>query len=584
MMTRRNFHLARAPTAIFGRSTYDTSPDRRSLFVAPVLWIAEALSTTDVKFSSEPCGNKEDAGSRRETRGRGRPEAGRFRSRTKGRIGPTARVRGSRTGETSTRRSEPLRAAGFVGFISGRGAMGSRGSGEMNNIMMEEDDPMDLGKPMSADEFRDRFDEGRDPGLGFYRHDSVHQLDNLEEVIAQALPRDRGAMERDTEREGMPLETVIPYDFDPMRDTIIIDIPRGYGAASGKTMEIKCHKFKPGAAVAIRFEFTAAGGVARGSAIGSASDSRTMGTTSEAEPAPSTTGTTGTAGTGSDDGDNATAGKSVLASRAKSATRTTTVSQLCTHGNSAFDDVDHTTEELTEFKAEVTLMDELGRLIDGGEDSDGSGDGAGAVSGEPPGGGESAQSGRRSAREDPSADGIWFTDKKVDADRRRDRERGTEGGTERGTEKVDFGGDAAAVAAARGDASTPGTDERSVSETRSESRADMDEMGVPLDDLEGWIVDSPAKKDGLKKKKKKKLTWFFARARVGASSGLERKGTWTRRVCTSTSRRWRRCKNPAAALNRRREGGASTSQPDGTASTVTGGEAASGGGPIRGAG
>ena len=37
--------------------------------------------------------------------------------------------------------------------------MGSRGSGEMNNIMMEEDDPMDLGKPMSADEFHDRFDE-----------------------------------------------------------------------------------------------------------------------------------------------------------------------------------------------------------------------------------------------------------------------------------------------------------------------------------------------------------------------------------------------------------------------------------------
>ena len=80
------------------------------------------------------------------------------------------------------------------------------------------------------------------------------------------------------------------------------------------------------------------------------------------------------------------------------------------------------------------MMDELGRLIDGGEDSDGSGDGAGAVSGEPPGGGESAQSGRRSAREDPSADGIWFTDKKVDADRRRDRERGTEGGTERDRE------------------------------------------------------------------------------------------------------------------------------------------------------
>ena len=387
--------------------------------------------------------------------------------------------------------------------------MGSRGSGEMNNIMMEEDDPMDLGKPMSADEFRDRFDEGRDPGPGFYRHSSVHQLDNLEEVIAQALPRDRGAMERDTEREGMPLETVIPYDFDPMRDTIIIDIPRGYGAASGKTMEIKCHRFKPGAAVAIPVpKFTAAGRVARGSAVGSASDSRTMGTTFEAkpapslgvEPAPSTTGTTGTTGTGSDETDNATAAKSVLASRAKSATRTTTVSQLCAHGNSTSDDVNPTTEEVTLMSAEVTLMDELGRLIDGGGESDGSGDETGAVSGEPPGGCESAQSGRRSAQEVSSADGIWFTDKKVDADRRRD-------------EKVDFRGEAtttAAAAAARDDRSTPGTNERSVSETK----ADMDEMGVPLEDLEGWVVDSPAKKDRLKKKKKKKLTWFF-----GKSSG-----------------------------------------------------------------
>ena len=373
--------------------------------------------------------------------------------------------------------------------------MGSRGSGEMNNIMMEEDDPMDLGKPMSADEFRDRFDEGRDPGPGFYRHSSVHQLDNLEEVIAQALPRDRGAMERDTEREGMPLETVIPYDFDPMRDTIIIDIPRGYGAASGKTMEIKCHRFKPGAAVAIPVpKFTAAGRVARGSAVGSASDSRTMGTTFEAkpapslgvEPAPSTTGTTGTTGTGSDETDNATAAKSVLASRAKSATRTTTVSQLCAHGNSTSDDVNPTTEEVTLMSAEVTLMDELGRLIDGGGESDGSGDETGAVSGEPPGGCESAQSGRRSAQEVSSADGIWFTDKKVDADRRRD-------------EKVDFRGEAttmAAAAAARDDRSTPGTNERSVSETK----ADMDEMGVPLEDLEGWVVDSPAKKDRLKKK------------------------------------------------------------------------------------
>lgn len=121
----------------------------------------------------------------------------------------------------------------------------------MNSDMMVDENPMeDVGKTMPTDEFHDRFDEGRDPGLSFYRHQSTQQFD-LEEVIAQALPRDGSAMDRDTEREGMPLETVIPYDFDPMRDTIIVDIPRGYGAASGKTMEIKCHRFKPGAAVAI---------------------------------------------------------------------------------------------------------------------------------------------------------------------------------------------------------------------------------------------------------------------------------------------------------------------------------------------
>lgn len=121
----------------------------------------------------------------------------------------------------------------------------------MKSDMMVDENPMeDVGKTMPTDEFHDRFDEGRDPGLSFYRHQSTQQFD-LEEVIAQALPRDGSAMDRDTEREGMPLETVIPYDFDPMRDTIIVDIPRGYGAASGKTMEIKCHRFKPGAAVAI---------------------------------------------------------------------------------------------------------------------------------------------------------------------------------------------------------------------------------------------------------------------------------------------------------------------------------------------
>ena len=52
----------------------------------------------------------------------------------------------------------------------------------------------------------------------------------------------------------------------------------------------------------------------------------------------------------------------------------------------------------------------------------------------------------------------------------------------------------------------------------------MDEMGVPLDDLEGWIVDSPAKKDGLKKKKKKKLTWFFGKSSGWGFFGSGKKG------------------------------------------------------------
>ena len=150
----------------------------------------------------------------------------------------------------------------------------------MKSDMMVDENPMeDVGKTMPTDEFHDRFDEGRDPGLSFYRHQSTQQFD-LEEVIAQALPRDGSAMDRDTEREGMPLETVIPYDFDPMRDTIIVDIPRGYGAASGKTMEIKCHRFKPGAAVAIPVpKFTSdaaarAGDLNAGPSTVSGSDSR----------------------------------------------------------------------------------------------------------------------------------------------------------------------------------------------------------------------------------------------------------------------------------------------------------------------
>ena len=47
------------------------------------------------------------------------------------------------------------------------------------------------------------------------------------------------------------VETVIPCDFDPLRDSIVIEIPPGYGASTGKTMEIRCERFKPGAAVAI---------------------------------------------------------------------------------------------------------------------------------------------------------------------------------------------------------------------------------------------------------------------------------------------------------------------------------------------
>ena len=59
----------------------------------------------------------------------------------------------------------------------------------MKSDMMVDENPMeDVGKTMPTDEFHDRFDEGRDPGLSFYRHQSTQQFD-LEEVIAQALPR-----------------------------------------------------------------------------------------------------------------------------------------------------------------------------------------------------------------------------------------------------------------------------------------------------------------------------------------------------------------------------------------------------------
>tara|TARA_B110000483_G_scaffold116176_1_gene140821 strand:+ start:2422 stop:5412 length:2991 start_codon:yes stop_codon:yes gene_type:complete len=351
----------------------------------------------------------------------------------------------------------------------------------MNSDMMVDENPMeDVGKTMPTDEFHDRFDEGRDPGLSFYRHESTQQFD-LEEVIAQALPRDGSAMDRDTEREGMPLETVIPYDFDPMRDTIIVDIPRGYGAASGKTMEIKCHRFKPGAAVAIPVpKFTSdaarAGDLNAGPSTVSGSDSRAS--LSAAEPkqhAPSTSGGESGEIGGSSRADSTGADEDLaakLAARTKSATRTTTVSQI--YAKSFAD------PKAEDFKVEVTLTDEAGHLVAGGEsENDDSGHG-GTVSGDAAGGDGATSPRARGGKEgawDPSVEGIWFTDKKVGADRSGDRGRG--------------------------------------GETLPAKKKSMDEMqmGVPLDDLDVWTADSPAKKD-RKKKKKKSLTWFF-----GNSSG-----------------------------------------------------------------
>ena len=351
----------------------------------------------------------------------------------------------------------------------------------MKSDMMVDENPMeDVGKTMPTDEFHDRFDEGRDPGLSFYRHQSTQQFD-LEEVIAQALPRDGSAMDRDTEREGMPLETVIPYDFDPMRDTIIVDIPRGYGAASGKTMEIKCHRFKPGAAVAIPVpKFTSdaarAGDLNAGPSTVSGSDSRAS--LSAAEPkqhAPSTSGGESGEIGGSSRADSTGADEDLaakLAARTKSATRTTTVSQI--YAKSFAD------PKAEDFKVEVTLTDEAGHLVAGGEsENDDSGHG-GTVSGDAAGGDGATSPRARGGKEgawDPSVEGIWFTDKKVGADRSGDRGRG--------------------------------------GETLPAKKKSMDEMqmGVPLDDLDVWTADSPAKKD-RKKKKKKSLTWFF-----GNSSG-----------------------------------------------------------------
>ena len=83
------------------------------------------------------------------------------------------------------------------------------------------------------------------------------KITNIEEVIAAAFGHDQHGQSPDqheeegTRMEGVMLETVIPYNFDALKDSIVMEIPRGYGKMTGKTMEIQCERFKPGAAVAI---------------------------------------------------------------------------------------------------------------------------------------------------------------------------------------------------------------------------------------------------------------------------------------------------------------------------------------------
>lgn len=88
--------------------------------------------------------------------------------------------------------------------------------------------------------------------LLYYDHDdqTSSRVTNIEEAIAAAFGTS-DYEQASSHREGVRLETVIPYDFNSTKDTILIHIPHGYGASSGKTMEIKCERFKPGAAVAI---------------------------------------------------------------------------------------------------------------------------------------------------------------------------------------------------------------------------------------------------------------------------------------------------------------------------------------------
>jgi serine/threonine protein kinase len=77
------------------------------------------------------------------------------------------------------------------------------------------------------------------------------EVHDVEDAIAEAFGPVFQSSSEDDSREGATLETVIPYDFDPARDSIVVEIPRGFGPSSGKTLEITCARFVPSAAVAI---------------------------------------------------------------------------------------------------------------------------------------------------------------------------------------------------------------------------------------------------------------------------------------------------------------------------------------------
>jgi serine/threonine protein kinase len=74
---------------------------------------------------------------------------------------------------------------------------------------------------------------------------------NIAEAVAAAFGQNDELLKSSTYRGDVMLEAIIPHDFDPARDTLLMDVPFGYGESSGKTLEVKCERFRPGAAVAI---------------------------------------------------------------------------------------------------------------------------------------------------------------------------------------------------------------------------------------------------------------------------------------------------------------------------------------------